>query len=73
MFKDRQPLILGVYVSGLILSILSVGLRFLARIRYGAGLWWDDWVILVALVLLWSLNVDDLDNLAFSAILMQRP
>ena len=50
MYTDRQPLILGVSIFGLTLVTLAVGLRFLARIRYGNGLWWDDWVNLMALV-----------------------
>ena len=31
------------------LTVLVVGLRLVARFMSGAGLWWDDYVILLAL------------------------
>ena len=44
------PMMLIGQIIMIILAISSVALRFLARKLSGAGLWWDDWMILAALV-----------------------
>ncbi|KAL6718244.1 hypothetical protein ACLMJK_004332 [Lecanora helva] len=48
--QDRGGEILGAAISLMIISIITVALRFIARWRSGAQLWWDDWTILIALV-----------------------
>ena len=47
---SRVHLILGVSIALLVLSFVAVALRLLARRLSGAGLWWDDWLIIAALV-----------------------
>ena len=47
---SKAHLILGVSIALLILSFIAVALRLLARRLSGAGLWWDDWLIIAALV-----------------------
>ena len=47
---SRAHLILGVSIALLVLSFVAVALRLLARRLSGAGLWWDDWLIIAALV-----------------------
>lgn len=47
---DQRPKIVGVLVSTWVLSALAVLLRFAARCLAGAGLWWDDWMVLLSLV-----------------------
>lgn len=47
---DRGPAINAVQVLMIVLATSSVVLRFIARRMTAAGLWWDDWVILAALV-----------------------
>jgi hypothetical protein len=46
----QAPRIIGASVVLIILSTAAVVLRFLARRLSRAGLWWDDWTILFALV-----------------------
>lgn len=47
---DRGPEINAVQVLMIIMATSAVVLRFIARRMSAAGLWWDDWVILAALV-----------------------
>lgn len=48
--QNRGPSLLAVQVAMMVSSATAVVLRFIAR-RVGPGeLWWDDWVILAALV-----------------------
>jgi hypothetical protein len=48
--EGRQPLILGVSVVLMALATLSGILRFISRRIMQAGIWWDDWCSLIALV-----------------------
>ena len=48
------PNILGANITFMIISTLTVSLRFVARHLSGAGLWWDDWMILAALIFSWG-------------------
>ena len=50
LYADKRPLLLGVLITLIALSIIIVALRFLTRRLSGAGYWWDDWLILAALV-----------------------
>ncbi|MCJ1432056.1 hypothetical protein MMC27_001412 [Xylographa pallens] len=50
----EAPKIIAVSVVLIILSTAAVVLRFVARMLSKAGLWWDDWVIVAALVMTWS-------------------
>ena len=54
---ERQRILLAFTVVMLVLAFTLVALRLLARIKYGPGLWWDDYFILVALVSLTVPNV----------------
>lgn len=48
--QDRGPCLLAIQIVMMGLATTAVLLRFIAR-RMGPGeLWWDDWVILAALV-----------------------
>ncbi len=40
-------------ITLIFLSAIFVGLRFLSRRIAGAGLWWDDYAIAIALPLAW--------------------
>ena len=44
------PKIIAVSVVLIILSTAAVVLRFISRMLSKAGLWWDDWLIVAALV-----------------------
>ena len=55
---DRGPQVIGVSVAMIILSTLAVAFRFWSRKISTAGLWWDDWTILLALVS--SFLIDDI-------------
>ena len=49
--NDSQgPRIIGTSVTLIVISTLALVLRFVARHLSRAGLWWDDWTILAALV-----------------------
>jgi hypothetical protein len=47
---NQAPRIIGVSASLIAISAIAVALRFLARWRSRVGFWWDDWVILAAMV-----------------------
>lgn len=47
---DRGPTIVAVQIVMIVTATLAVALRFIARRISGAGFWWDDWMILAALV-----------------------
>lgn len=49
-YQSRAPVLYGGTISLQILSTFVVALRFIARRVSKAGLWWDDWVIVPALV-----------------------
>ncbi|PVH97155.1 hypothetical protein DM02DRAFT_598020, partial [Periconia macrospinosa] len=48
--EDRRHYVIGMHSGFLVLGVLSVILRFLSRIKIGAKLGKDDWLILIALV-----------------------
>ncbi|RDW91625.1 hypothetical protein BP5796_02790 [Coleophoma crateriformis] len=50
MSENMQPTIIAVNTIGLVLAIAAVGLRVAARKIAGAPLWWDDWLVVLALV-----------------------
>ena len=47
---NRTPTIIATTVAPLTLSVIAVGARFLGRHVGGTKLWWDDWLVLLALV-----------------------
>ncbi len=47
---DQGPKVDSIAITAFTLAALAVLLRFLARIHTKAGLWWDDWAVLTALV-----------------------
>ncbi|KKA16364.1 hypothetical protein T310_10060 [Rasamsonia emersonii CBS 393.64] len=48
---SKQPQIRGAILSTWLLAVLAVGLRFTSRWLVKAGFWWDDWLILLGLVI----------------------
>lgn len=52
---SKIPTLIAADVTLICLSAIAVALRFLSRRISGAGFWWDDWVILVAMPLAWQL------------------
>lgn len=48
--SDGGNATLGVSGLVIVLAVISVGLRFYTRVFTRAGLWWDDWLILAAVV-----------------------
>ncbi|KAL1979426.1 hypothetical protein VTN96DRAFT_5976 [Rasamsonia emersonii] len=55
--SGRQPLIVAVSIVLIVLSTVSVVLRFFSRHMMGNKLWWDDWCAVVAMLLSYSLNI----------------
>lgn len=53
-YETRAPVLYGGTISLQVLSTLVVILRFVARRVAKAGLWWDDWLIVPALV--WNIS-----------------
>ena len=47
---NQGPRVLSISLALIALSGIAVTLRFLSRLLSKAGLWWDDWVVLGALV-----------------------
>ena len=47
---NRGPGIDAVQISMIVATTVVVTLRFISRKIAQAGLWWDDWMILAALV-----------------------
>ena len=52
IMADKGPILLATTVAVYSLAVVAVFLRFLSRRMSRAGYWWDDWLALVALVLL---------------------
>ena len=52
--QDTQvPRILGVNIATFILAVIAISLRFIARRLTRLPYWWDDWLMLPAIVC-WS-------------------
>ena len=47
---DKAPSMLAVFSVFLVLPLIAVSLRFLARRLTRVAFWWDDWLLLVAAV-----------------------
>ncbi|MCJ1479168.1 hypothetical protein MMC13_007852 [Lambiella insularis] len=54
----QNALIYGVMGTLIVVATIAVTLRFAARRLSGVGLWWDDYLIVVSLVLSWGGNLD---------------
>ena len=52
--ETQIPRITAASIIFIVISTVTVALRFLARRLSGAGLWWDDWMILAALIFSWG-------------------
>ena len=50
LHEDQGPQLLPVFIIFTILPVIAVCLRLLARKTTRVSLWWDDYLILVALV-----------------------
>lgn len=61
----RQPAIIGVAVMLLFLSTTAVALRLLFRRTTKTGLWWDDYIIVVALFMSWVAPISNLVGLRY--------
>ena len=61
----RQPAIIGVAVMLLFLSTTAVVLRLIFRRTSKIGLWWDDYTIIVALVMSWASPISNLVGLRY--------
>ncbi|KAL8849902.1 MAG: hypothetical protein Q9221_005168 [Calogaya cf. arnoldii] len=48
---DKAPMMLAVFSVFLVLPLIAVSLRFLARRITRVSLWWDDWLLLVAAII----------------------
>ena len=48
---SKQPAIIGSIVATWAFAVIAVALRFFARRVSRAGFWWDDWLMLPALVI----------------------
>ena len=48
--QSRQPMMIGIFTTFFILPGIAVGLRILSRRLTRLSLWWDDWLILMAMV-----------------------
>ena len=54
---SQQPLLIRAEVIWIVLTTSAVALRLLARRVSGAGLWYDDYAILVAMLFAWALVI----------------
>lgn len=50
LIDDKSPTLIAVAITLIILETTAVAVRFLSRYLSKAGFWWDDWLILGALV-----------------------
>ncbi|KAL9027104.1 MAG: hypothetical protein Q9196_004326 [Gyalolechia fulgens] len=55
-YESRQSEIYGGTISLIVLATASVIIRLIARQKSAAKLWWDDFIIVVALVFDWGLS-----------------
>ena len=54
--QSRVPAIYAAVITVSVLCTIAVALRFLCRRLVKAVLWWDDWIILAALLVEWGLS-----------------
>jgi hypothetical protein len=57
LYANQSPRIVAASIALLAIPTVIVALRFVARMLSKAGLWWDDWMVLAALVVSWGPNV----------------
>ncbi|KAL9595709.1 MAG: hypothetical protein Q9219_006275 [cf. Caloplaca sp. 3 TL-2023] len=55
-YQSRQSEIYGGTISLIVLATVSVLIRLIARQKSAARLWWDDFIIVVALIFDWGLS-----------------
>ncbi|KAL8916431.1 MAG: hypothetical protein Q9208_008517 [Pyrenodesmia sp. 3 TL-2023] len=60
MYEDRSAHVVGASIVLIILPAIAVVLRLLSRWISRAGLWVDDYVVILALVLSWGPNITNL-------------
>lgn len=51
---NQGPKLDAITIFAFTLAVVGVSMRFLARVVTKASLWWDDWLVLAALVSLLS-------------------
>lgn len=54
--QTRVPEIYAAVITVTVACTIAVFLRFLCRRMVKAGLWWDDWTMLAALLFEWALS-----------------
>lgn len=54
--QSRAPATYAIVITVSVLCTIAVALRFLCRRLVKAVLWWDDWIILAALIVEWGLS-----------------
>lgn len=54
--QSRAPATYAIVITVSVLCAVAVALRFLCRRLVKAVLWWDDWIILAALIVEWGLS-----------------
>lgn len=55
--SNYGPLMIRVCIAMMCVSALGIVLRLAARRLAKQKLWWDDWIILVAFVVVWTLAI----------------
>lgn len=48
LYASRQPRLVGVYVALIVIATIFVSLRLCSRRVSGAGVWWDDFLVVLA-------------------------
>lgn len=67
--QDRGPSLLAIQVVMMMSATTAVVLRFVSR-RIGPGIWWDDWIILAALV---CVHLASMKVYSFTQLIFQIP
>ena len=60
LYDDRSSQVISASVVLIVLPTLAVILRLLSRWISYAGLWWDDGVAVIAMILAWGPNISNL-------------
>ena len=57
VYADQEQRVIASGIALIVLSTIFVILRFISRLIANAGLWWDDFLVLLALVLSYGPNI----------------
>ena len=50
LYEDQAPKLLPIFTVFLVLPLIAVALRLIARRVSHVSLWWDDWLLIVSSV-----------------------